>query len=214
MLLNSFPGASQAVLSQMSPSDSLFSSTSSSRHFSRSSSAFAFVACFASMNCDIDIDTKVLSSLVSNEQELESTGARSATMMACSPPRTHPRVSHISRSISTPSTALPCKKSHKTRRKRGGGGFGGGDDDDDGMIFWFSGGGDDGFNGGDNGGNGDDGDEGFDKEDPLTKWLQDVLLVWSMFCAWSTITMLRYVTSNADTSRSTSPAFATLSYSR
>lgn len=102
--------------------------------------------------------------------------------------------------MTVPTAALAAAK---TRRKRSGGGgndeeMGGGDD---GGVF---GGGDDGFGG--NGG--ENGDGSFD--DSLNRWLQDVMLLWGVFCVWSAWTSLGYVTKQK---QQPLPIFAALSYS-
>lgn len=111
-------------------------------------------------------------------------------------------MAHHTRHLTVPSAALA---SAKTRRRRSGGG--GGDDGDDssnGDDGGFFGGGDDGFGSGGNG----DGEGSFDG-DSLGRWLQDVLLLWSVFCAWSTYKCMEHVTK----SKPAAPAFAAVSFS-
>lgn len=126
------------------------------------------------------------------------TDSASSTEMAASPPRTltPPYVSNHTRRFTVPTTALPCRK---IRRSRLGGG--GGDDwssGDDGGFF--GGGGDDGFGGG----GGEDGP--FDSDDSMGRWLQDVMLLWTMFCAWSLFSVTERMT------RPKSPAFSLVVY--
>lgn len=89
-------------------------------------------------------------------------------------------------------------------------------DGNDSFLNWF--GGYNGFNDGGGGGHGgdgggSDGDVPFDGGDNLHRWLQEALLIWSVFCAWSTIAVLRHVMTNSSASRTSAPAFATVSYS-
>jgi hypothetical protein len=107
------------------------------------------------------------------------------TMAVGSPPRS--RIVHYPRSLTVPTAALA---SSKTRKRRSGGGSGG-DGDEFGGDDGFFGGGDDGFGGSGGEGGGDGGAGG---DDAMGRWLQDVVLLWTVFCAWSTYNVLSHVT--------------------
>lgn len=157
----------------------------------RGTASVAFAAA-AGASCDIgSTQTGILSITIAGAE-----GAATTTMSCC-PPRTYPRVAHYTRQLTVPHAALP---SSKTRRKSGGDG----DDLDGGDGGMFSGGGDNGFGGG----GGDN--EGSSDGDSRGRWLQDVLLLWSVFCAWSTWHVLHHVTRQ----KPESPAFAAVTYSR
>lgn len=141
--------------------------------------------------------------------ELSCGGAGATT---CSVGTKPPRVAN--RRLTVPAYALAGAR---TRRRRGSSGLGGGGDDDE------SGGGDDGssnFWGGDGGSGGGDegdiwgsggGDEGDSEGGSLAARLQDLLLLWSVFCGLAFAQAVAYVSPKPKAS--VPPAFAALSYS-
>lgn len=166
-------------------------SSSLTRQLRNASAAFVAVA---GMGCDV-------STLPMNIHVVAAADGAGMTSMACSPPRSHTRIANYTRQLTVPTAALA---SSKTRRKRRGSGGGGGGDDDFGGDDGFFGGGDDGFG---NGGGGDDGREG-PSDDSMGRWLQDVILLWTVFCAWSTWNVLQHVTK---TNKTPSPCLAAVS---
>ena len=159
----------------------------------------AFVAA-ASVTCDVGtlpMDKQIMCAAESGTL---------VTSMACSPPRTYTRTSNFTRHLTVPTAALASSKTRKKRRGRGGGnGDDGGNDDFGGDDGFFGGSGDD---GGNFGGNGDEGNEGpFDG----SRWVTDVVLLWTVFCAWSTWNCIQHVTKTKQPA--TTPCLAAVSYS-
>jgi len=165
----------------------------------------AFVAA-AGITCDA-------STLPTDQHNI--TAADSGTLVtaiACSPPRTYTKTSNFTRHLTVPTAALA---SSKTRKKRRGGGGGNGDEGSNDDF-----GGDDGFfggNGDDDGGNfgGNNGDQGNDGspfgDDSMGRWVTDVVLLWTVFCAWSTWNCIQHVTKTKQPV--TTPCLAAVSYS-
>lgn len=124
--------------------------------------------------------------------------------MSCSPPRTYTRTSHYTRTtLTVPTAALT---SSKTRRRRHGGS--GGDED----IGGYDGGNHD-NNGGGNNDDGDGGDNGGGEwhygpsDDSHSRLYQDMVLLWALFCTWSSWNAFQYVTKQ----KQPTPAFAAVS---
>ena len=158
-------------------------SSSLTRQLRNASAAFVAVA---GMGCDV-------STLPMNIPVMAAADGAGITSMACSPPRSHTRIANHTRHLTVPTAALASSKTRRNRRGTGGGG--GGDDDFGGDDGFFGGGGDDGFG---NGGNGDEGNEG-SSDDSMGRWMQDVILLWTVFCAWSTWNVLQHVTKTKQT---------------
>jgi hypothetical protein len=160
----------------------------------RAASASAFAMAATGVSCD-------LAPLNAGGAVLTSAAMDGATSMACSPPRTHTHICNRTRRLTVPTAALA---SAPPRRKRSGfGGGGGGGDEDAGGDGGLFGGGDGGFGGGGGGG-----DEGASDGEHLGRWLQDAVLLWSVFCAWSAWNVAQHVTQPSPPPR----AFAAINF--
>lgn len=162
--------------------------------FRSASTAFAAAASLGC--CASDFEVKASSSMDKITASPVST--------ACCPPRNYTRVVNYSRQLTAPTAALPSTKSRRRRRKSGGGN--GGDDD---PSWNGDGGGGGGWDGGD--GSGGDG-QGGGGGDEFSKryWMHDIMLVWAIFCTWSTWSVV-YMAAREKLS---SPCLATISASQ
>ena len=148
-------------------------------------SASAAFAAAASLGCwSSDFDVTALSSIDATTTTAAAAG--SSVSMTCCPPRNYTRVANYSRQLTAQTAALPSTKYRRRRRKSGGGS--GGDDDP-----WNGDGGGFGGSGGD--GSGGDGPEG-GGEDEFNKrcWMHDIMLIWAIFCTWSTCSVVYMAT--------------------
>jgi hypothetical protein len=161
----------------------------------------AFVAA-AGLPCDVStlpIDTQILAA---------ADCSTLVTAMACSPPRTYTRTSYSTRHITVPIAALASSKTRKKRRGGGGNADEGGNGDDfGGDDGFFGGNGDD--DGGNFGGN-DDNSGGSPFDDSMGRWVTDVVLLWTVFCAWSTWNCIQHVTKTKQPA--TTPCMAAVTY--
>lgn len=117
-----------------------------------------------------------------------------------------PRVANHTRRLVVPAAGPYQLASTRTRQRRGrsGPGGGGGDDDDIWGGDGGSGGGNDFWGGGD--GSGDEGDD----SGSMAARLQDLLLLWSLFCGLAFCQAVVYVSPKP---KAVAPAFAALSFS-
>ncbi|GAB4822011.1 hypothetical protein N2152v2_009057 [Parachlorella kessleri] len=119
---------------------------------------------------------------------LEPSGALTSTL-SCSPPRTHTRISNYTTRLTAPTVALAAAKTRRRCRRQGGGGDDEVPDGDDGS-------GDGGFGGGDDfhgnwGWGSDDGSDGGNGSQRSV--LQDLALLWGIFCAACLVQTLQHM---------------------
>jgi hypothetical protein len=133
--------------------------------------------------------------------ELTVAACSAGVLAAVAPPP--PRTYNHTRRLTVPTY---CLAGTRTKRRRGRRGFGGDDDE------LGDGGGDGGgFGGGDDWWNQGGGDEGEDADGSLAARLQDLLLLWTVFCALAFCQTVYHVSPKPKTLPP--PAFAALSYS-
>ncbi|KAG7672520.1 hypothetical protein NADE_001661 [Nannochloris sp. 'desiccata'] len=186
-----------------SPCSTTTGSSALTRQIRNASTAFVAAAGISSDVSTLPID------------KYSITAADSSTLVtaiACSPPRSYTKTSNFTRHLTVPTAALASSKTRKKRRGGGGGnGDEGGNDDFGGDDGFFGGSGDD--DGGNFGGNnGDEGNDGSPFDDSMGRWVTDVVLLWTVFCAWSTWNCIQHVTKTKQPA--TSPCLAAcVSYS-